>query len=122
MVLGMDIASTAPGDLRDCGNVVRFFRKVGLQGMEPHDELAYGATTFVLAEPGERYVVYSWVPDGQVGLRQMPAGRYSFEWFDCVEGSFVSQASVPVASGDRSWPRPAGIGDEVAVHIRRLQD
>jgi CubicO group peptidase (beta-lactamase class C family) len=122
MVLGMDIANTADSDLRDCGNVVRFFRKVDLRGMEPHDELADGATTFVLAEPGERYVAYSWAPDGRVGLKQMPAGRYSFEWFDCVAGTFVSQASVHVASGDQLWPRPEGIGDELAVHLRRIGD
>lgn len=122
MVLGMDIASTASSDLRDCGNVVRFFQRVPLQGLEPHDELACGATTFVLAEPGARYVAYSWAPDGRIGLRRMPAGRYSFEWFDCVEGAFVSQRSVSVASGDGSWPRPAGIGGEVAVCITRVGD
>ncbi len=119
MVLGMDIASTAASDLRDCGNVVRFFQKVDWQGLEPHDELACGATTFVLAEPGERYVAYSWAPDGPIGLRQVPAGRYSFEWFDCVAGTFVSQASLQVASGDRLWHRPAGFGVEVVVSIRR---
>jgi len=120
MVLGMDIASTADSDLRDCGNVVRFFQRVPLQGLEPHDELADGATTFVLAEPGERYVAYSWAPDGRIGLKQMPAGRYSFEWFDCVKGTFVSQASVRVGPGNQLWSRPAGIGDELAVHIRRV--
>lgn len=120
MVLGMDIASTAASDLKDCGNVVRFFQEVDREGLEPHDELACGATTYVLADPGKRYVAYSWAAEGPIGLKQMPAGRYTFEWFDCVRGKFVSQAVFEVTTGDRTWPKPAVIGSEVAVHIRRI--
>ncbi len=122
MVLRMDIAGTSESDLRDCGRVVRFFERVDLYGMEPHDELAYGATRYVLARPGERYVAYTPNVRGRIGLREMAAGKYSFEWFDCVRGTVVSQPSVDVAAGNQSWPKPAEIGTEIAVYIRRLSD
>ncbi len=123
MILGMDIAGTAAGDLRDCGDVVRFFALVGdLYGMEPHDELAHGGTKYVLASPGVRYIAYAPDATGQIGLKQMKAGRYSFLWFDCITGMTVSQESVDVAEGDGLWRQPARIGAEAAVYIKRVNE
>mgnify|MGYP001145233459 CR=1 FL=1 len=34
-------------------------------------------------------------------------------------GDTVEQV-VSVSAGDRSWPRPAGIGKEAALYVRRL--
>ena len=123
MILGMDIAGTAAGDLRDCGDVVRFFAMVGdLYGMEPHDELAHGGTKYVLASPGTRYIAYAPDATGQIGLKQMKAGRYSFLWFDCITGMTVSQESVDVAEGDGLWRQPSRIGAEAAVYIKRANE
>lgn len=121
MVLGMDIASTPVSDLRDCGNVVRFFEAVDLDGMEPHDELAYTGTQYVLAKPGERYLAYT-SSGGQVGITGVPPGNYAFRWFDCVTGNTVTQDKVQVFSGSRPWAKPAEIGPEVAVYIRRIAE
>ncbi|MEN6578248.1 MAG: serine hydrolase [Phycisphaerales bacterium] len=120
MVLGMDIASTPVSDLKDCGTVVRFFEAVGdLPSMEPHDELAHAGTQYVLAGPGGSSVVYTSRPGSHVGLKGLEAGKYSFRWLDCASGKTVVQESAPVAGGDQTWPRPEGIGDELAVYIRR---
>lgn len=121
MVLGMDISSTAVRDLNDCGTVVRFFQAVrDLSSMEPHDELACAGTQYVLAEPGKSYVAYTSKPGTQVGLKDMPAGRYSFRWLDCASGRTVVQESVRVPDGNPVWTRPDAIGDEVAVYLRRV--
>jgi len=123
MVLGMDIASTPVSGLKDCGTVVRFFRQVqDLPSLEPHDELACAGTQYVLAEPGESYVAYTSKPGIHVGLRDMKAARYSFRWLDCTNGKTLVQESVRVPAGDQAWPRPDGIGDEVAVHLNRVGD
>jgi len=122
MVLGMDIAGTPPQDLRDCGYLLQFFSVVRLPGMEPHDELAYGDTQYVLAAPGDRYVAYSSKTQGQMGVRQMKAGKYTFHWFDCRSHRWLALDSVSVSDGDRSWKAPDGFGPEVAVYICRQDD
>ncbi len=118
MVLGMDIASSASSDLKDSGRVVRFFQGVAdLPALEPHDELAYAGTQYVLAKPGESYVIYSSRAGEGVGLKNMKAGRYSFRWLDCVSGKTVVQESVSVAGAECAWARPEQIGEEAAVYI-----
>lgn len=120
MVLGMDIASTSPSDLRDCGRLVSFFQSVQLHELEPHDELAHGDTQYVLAKPGERYVAYTTNAMGRLGLRRMKAGEYAFRWFDCATGNATRQESVTVGQGDQAWKAPNDFGPEVAVCISRL--
>jgi hypothetical protein len=120
MVLGMDIATTPESDLRDCGNIVQFFElSVDRRAIEPRDEIAYGDTEYVLAGPGQ-YFAYTSRSTGQIGLRNMRAGRYDFIWLDCITGEFVAQERVAVAEGKQTWKTPAGFGPEVAVYIRRL--
>ncbi len=121
MILGMDVASTATSDLKDCGTVVRFFQAVGdLSSIKPRDDLAYAGTQYVLAGRGERYVIYTSKPGSQVGLKGVKTGKYSFRWLDCASSKTVVQESVPVAGGDQAWARPEGIGDEAAVYVRRI--
>jgi len=122
MALGMDIAGTPMQDLKDGGYLVSFFQAVRLPGMAPHDELAHAGTDYVLAKPGDRYVAYASEAAGQIGLKGMTAGRYAFDWCDCISGKRVLQMSATVAEGDQSWKTPAGFGGEVAVHVRRLND
>ena len=122
MVLGMDIASTPVEDLHDCGALVQFFSVVELPGMAPHDELACGGTRYVLAQPVQRYVAYASDAQGQLGLRQMQAGEYTFYWFDCRRRRWLALDSVRVEQGDQVWKRPDGFGPEVAVYISRSRD
>jgi hypothetical protein len=120
MILGMDIADTAENDLRDCGRLVRFFGSTNFNEMSPYDELRYGGTKYVLAQPGGSCIAYTPELKGEIGLKAMKQGKYEFHWFDCVTGKSVVQTEVTVADGDQTWSKPAGIGDEVAVYIRRI--
>ncbi len=121
MILGMDIASTDESDLRDCGRLVRFFESTNYYEMTPHDELKYGSTKYVLAQPGVSYIAYTPELRGEIGLKDMSGGTYEFRWFDCASGKEVSQTKVKVSDGNHTWSKPADIGDELAVYIRRAE-
>ena len=58
---------------------------------------------------------------GRVGLKGLAAGTYDVTWFDCVTGQTAEQKGVAVAAGDVTWPRPAGIGKELAAYVRRVK-
>jgi hypothetical protein len=119
MVLGMDIATTAPKDLAACRIQQRFLESTDLNTMAPHDELAAGTARYVLADPPRSYIVYADEASGAVGIRKMAAGAYDLTWLDCVSGRRVEQAGVKVAGGEASWRAPAGIGGELAVWVRK---
>jgi hypothetical protein len=57
-----------------------------------------------------------------MGLRDLPPGRYDFLWFDPVSGVQVQQRAVAVSSGDASWSKPASLGNEVAVYLKRTNE
>jgi len=120
MILGMDIAGTARDDLEDCGRLVRFFESTNFNEMSPHDELRFAGTKYVLALPGSSYIAYTPELRGKIGLRNMKAGNYEFRWLDCATGKEFAQTKVKVAAGSQSWRKPDGIGDELAVYIRRI--
>lgn len=118
MVLGMDIASTRVEDLRHCRIQQRFLEATDFHTMAPHDELAFGGTTYVLADPPRSYIACADSLRGEVGLKALAPGAYDLTWVDCVTGRTVEQKSVQVPRGDRTWPRPAGVGPELAVWVR----
>lgn len=119
MILGMDIANTAPSDLEDCARLVRFMESTDFYDMAPHDQLRYGGTQYVLARPGRSYIAYASALARDMGLRALSPGAYTFLWFDCVTGRIVVQPRIEVPAGDHTWPKPAAIGDELAVFIQR---
>jgi hypothetical protein len=116
---GMDVASSTTEELGDCGRLAGFMRSTNFSSMAPRDELRFGGTEYVLALPGDSYIAYASALSGNVGLRNMTAGMYDFRWFDCANGTTVLQTGVSVASGDQTWVKPSGLGNELAVHIRR---
>ncbi len=121
MVLGMNIADTPKSDLEDCGRLVRFMEATNFNEMAPHDELALGDTQYVLARPGHSYILYTAQADGKVGVRGMKAGVYELRWFDCATGRSVIQPQVKVAGGNVLWTKPAGVGNELALYVRRCE-
>jgi hypothetical protein len=121
MILGMDVATTAKSDLEDCGRLVRFFESTNFYRMSPHDELKHGDTKYVLALPGDSYIAYTPQLRGKIGLRDMTAGTYELHWFDCATGKQVTQTKVNVGAGDQTWSKPRGIGNELAVYVKRIE-
>lgn len=119
MVLDMDIASTPPSDLEDCGRLVRFFERTEFYEMAPHDELAWKDTEYVLACPGDSYIAYTSRGRGLVGLRGLRPGTYRMRWMDCATGKEVVWRGIRVKSGEAAWSKPKGLGREIVVYVRR---
>lgn len=119
MALGWDIATTPINDLEDCGRLVRFMTSTDFTKMSPHDELKHGGTEYVLAKPGDSYIAYASNLSGNIGLKSMTASVYDLTWYDITNGAFVTQPGVSVAAGDQTWPKPSGIGQELAMAIKR---
>lgn len=116
MGLGMDIANTSISDLEDLGRLRQFMESTTFSEMSPRDDLASGATEYVLAAPGSSYIAYG---RNVVSLLEitMVAGEYDFTWFDPVTGSKVEQKGVSAINGMNSFAKPSGIGEEVALYI-----
>lgn len=106
MVHGWDIASTPVERLNECGYMVNFFTSTTVNQMAPHDELAFGGTEYVLANPGDSYIAYASSLNGNIGLKSMVQGQYDFTWLDVVSGAKVTQQGVSVRNGDQSWAKP----------------
>jgi len=120
MVYGMDIRNTAVTDLEDCGRLVRFMESTSFDRMSPHDELGLGDTQYVLADPGRSYIAYAHSGQGNLGLRRLPPGQYRLHWLNVRTGLEYAHDHRQAQPGDGLWPRPQGIGSEVAVYLRRL--
>ena len=121
MVLEMDIESTPEEDLYACGRLVRFMEASNFVETAPRDDLAFGDTEYVLANPGEEYIAYSSRAETGLGLREVPEGAYSFLWLDCATGRQVWRHSLRLTEGPQTWPLPEALGPEVALRIRRAE-
>jgi hypothetical protein len=121
MVYGWTIDTTSISDLRGCGRLRRFMEFTNFNEMSPHDELKYGGTKYVLALPGDSYIAYASALSGDIGLRDMAAGQYNFNWYNITNGTTVVQTNISVAEGDQTWRKPADIGNELAVYIIKWQ-
>ncbi len=101
----------------DCARLMDFMESATLLNtLSPRDDLAFGATQWVLADPGQAYIAYS-TNGGAMGLKGVIAGDYYFRWLDIPSGTIVQQTNVTVSAGDQSWTRPPGIGSEAAIYI-----
>jgi hypothetical protein len=119
MALKMSIHDTPSEALKACRIQQRFFESTDFVTMAPHDELASAGTQWVLADPRRSYLAYAAKLTGHIGLKNTTAGTYDLTWVDCVTGGTVKQAGVSVAGGNATFPKPAAIGSELAVWIRR---
>lgn len=107
-------------DLETCGHLVRFFESTNVNEMAPHDELKHAGTEYLLALPGQSYIVYASNLSGALGVKDMVPGTYALTWLDTVKGTTIQQRQVAVDAGDQSWHPPQKLGDEVAVWINKI--
>jgi hypothetical protein len=90
--------------------------------MKPRDDLAAGSTKWVLANPGESYIAYTYDYSSPMGIKGMTAGNYDLKWFDTTDGDMIIQAGVLVPSGDVTWTKPDSMSKETALYIKRSGD
>jgi hypothetical protein len=114
----VNIVDTPLSDLEDCGRLREFMESLDLTGLDPHDELAWGATGYVLAEPGTRYVAYGSSIVDEMGLSSLPARTWELSWFDSVSGEWRHETAITTGGGDATFTKPTAFGDEVALYLR----
>ena len=115
MWLWMDIASTPVSDLQICGRLVGFMESTRFYETQPYDSLARGNTDYVLADPGNVYIVYG---DSGTSLGvNIIAGNYFVKWFDPVDGDWVDEGSQTLTAGDNTFTKPGAISSEAALYL-----
>jgi hypothetical protein len=107
--------------LREDGYIARFMEQTDFFRMKPRSELAAGSTRWVLANPGESYIAYTFAATAPLGLKGMTPGTYNLLWLDTIDGRCVTQNGVAVAGGEAKWAKPEGMSGEVAVYIQRAR-
>jgi hypothetical protein len=105
--------------LREDGHIARFMEQTDFYRMKPQSELASGSTRWVLANPGQSYIAYTFNAAAPLGLKSIAAGTYDLLWLDTVDGRTAVQKGVAVSSGDAKFTKPEALGGEVAVYIKR---
>jgi hypothetical protein len=110
---------TEDATLDDDGRLRHFMEQTDFFQMYSQDALAAGSTRWVLARPGESYIAYTCDYRGPMGLKDVPPGTYDLRWFDPQTGVQVEQPAVRVSSGTPAWAKPAGLGNEVALYVKR---
>ncbi len=119
MVHGLTIADTPPEALEDCGRLCSFFASVPFGDMTNADPLRRAGTEYVFGGDDAGYVLYASNLTGSLGFWAPAAasGPADLRWFDPASGAVVHQPNVTVVPGDNAWPKPVGIGAEVALSV-----
>jgi hypothetical protein len=118
----MDIKNTPISDLEDLGRLRAFMESVPFETLEPHDELGRSGTRYVLADPGNRYLLYGLEGSNALGVNMSSAGKYSLMWFDPLTGRRETQPAVSVDSGSASWARPDSMRGEVVLFLEKTDN
>jgi hypothetical protein len=101
------------------GDTLRFARRMELVEMAPRDDLS--STGFVLASPGEEYLVLQPTPAADPFTVTLEAGTYSVEWHDV--GSRQAQVAGDVTvEGDRGtgFAAPFAQAGPAVLYLRRV--
>lgn len=101
------------------GRIAKFMEQTDFHTMTPRDDLAAGSTRWVLANPGNSYIAYTYAYSGPMGIKNMTAGTYDLKWFDTVDGDTVIRTGISVSSGDATWSKPDSMSNEIALYITR---
>jgi hypothetical protein len=100
------------------GDTLRYAEKMNLIAMEPRDELS--STGFVLANPGEEYLILQ--PDGTAEpfSLNLEAGTYTVEWFSVNRRETKTNGQVTVDSvGDSKFMAPFAESGPSVLYLKR---
>lgn len=122
-----DMVSTPPtesaaADQSDMKNAEAWINTTTFYTMSPDNSLAANGTDYVLANPGEDYILYAVGLSGDMGCQSMTAGDYDAYWYGCDTYEQVTVSGITVSSGTNTFTKPAGITtNECAVFLKRVQ-
>jgi hypothetical protein len=99
----------------DCARLMDFMESTKLNNTVCRDDLARGNTDYVLADPGNVYIVYG-DSGSSLGVN-IQAGTYRVKWFDPVDGDWVDEGSQTLTAGDKTFTKPKAIGSEAVLYL-----
>jgi len=103
---------------RAIGDTLRFAREMDLVTMEPRGELS--STGYVLANPGEEYLVLQ--PDEKVDpfTARLEANTYSVRWHSVVSRETKDAGTVEIEDGgNTSFTAPFAEAGPAVLHLKR---
>ena len=103
-------------------SVVTFINETHLPfwTMAPHDSLALGKDNFVLADPGEQYVVYFSMGVEKGTTIKLPSASFSAKWFNPgleSVGTFLGQSFKVAPDGVIAPPEGSYPNDKLVLYI-----
>ena len=99
----------------DCARLTDFMESSRLNETICYDSLARGNSLYVMANPGQVYIVYG-TSGSSLGVN-VTAGTYRVKWFDPVDGEWVDEGLQTLSTGDQTFTKPANISSEAVVYL-----
>jgi hypothetical protein len=106
--------------LQDDGKMRAFMEETDFYRMRSHDELAAGATKWVLAQPGQSYIAYSYTVTDTMGVKGLVPGAYDLLWFDAITGERHLQKNAKAPNETTLWSKPPTMNNEIALYVKRV--
>jgi hypothetical protein len=101
------------------GDTLNYAQKMNLIAMEPYTDLS--STGFVLANPGEEYLVLQPTVTTDPFTVMLEAGTYAVEWFSVNSREIKSSSEMTVKiDGDNSFLPPFEDTGPVVLYIKRI--
>ena len=119
MVLDMDIINTPLNELEDLGRLRKFMESIDFNEMAPHDELISSGKGYVLANPGNSYIVY--LPTGGSVNLNLDNKRYRVWWYNPRTGGNMQTGTVNYIQGPGNIQignSPTDINKDWAAYIK----
>ncbi|MBN2269157.1 MAG: serine hydrolase [Sedimentisphaerales bacterium] len=102
----------------DCIRLMDFMELLRFNETRSRDDLARGNTDYVLANPGQVYILYGDV-GGSLGV-YVEEGDYGVIWYDPVDGDWINQGIQQLSTGEQTFLKPSAISDEAVVYLASL--
>jgi hypothetical protein len=101
------------------GDTRRFAERMDLVGMEPRGDLS--STGYVLADPGNEYLVLQPSDTPDPFTVSLAAGRYSVRWYSVLARRNIGTDKVTAASpGATTFEPPSEPDGPVVLYLRRV--
>ena len=109
--------SKAPEIRAAMGHALTYANKMDLAEMTPSSSPSHCSTTYCLRNPGNEYLIYQPIPLVLFTVN-LPAGTYSYEWFNPGDGAISSTGDFTVSTTVNRSFTPSFAGDAV-LYIKK---
>ena len=103
------------------GDTLRYAQRMNLLAMEPRGDLS--STGYVLANPGQEYLILQPAEIATPFSVTLPVGRYSVEWFSIKQRETREVGNLTVQTArDSNFRTPFAYAGPAALYLKRVGD